>query len=82
MYWKTILYCYQLIFAGFCGLAGMFLGCIFAFAIFFILYLFGIQGSHLDPIGFFLEAALGITFFLGGFNIADKIRKWILGRFH
>lgn len=74
---KFLLFFIHITFAMFCGLAGMILGCIFAFMIFFVLYLFGIHGSYLDPIGYFLEAVLGIIFFLGGYNIADKPRKFL-----
>lgn len=81
MFLKGLFFCYQLAFAMFCGLAGMILGCIFAFMILFVLYLFGIHGSYLNPIGYFLEATLGIIFFLGVYNIADKPRKFLFKRF-
>lgn len=77
MFDRAMLFCIRISVAGCCGVIGMAFGCVFAFMLFAILYLFGISGSQLDPIGLFLEAILGIIFFVGGFHITEKPYNFI-----
>lgn len=81
MFLKGLFFCYQLAFAGFCGLAGMILSILPVAIIYFGFELLGLHDYYSENIALFLEAVFGLIFFLGGYNIADKARTFLFKRF-